>query len=121
MVRNSLRSFSLQQLHSIVQEEINQDSIDAREIWLVDTLLPLVLLRRALLLVFEGFSGGCWVAVQLLLLLLRRRLPFLTLHFWVPFFDLALDEFYAPDADAADFDLPVGVALDGSEGSDVAL
>ena len=36
-------------------------------------------------------------------------------------FDLALDELHAPDADTADFDLPVGVAVDGSEGSDVAV
>lgn len=51
-------------------------------------------------------------------------LLWLVLHefcFWVAFFDFSFDEFDAPDADAAEFDFPVGVAEDGFEASDVAF
>lgn len=37
------------------------------------------------------------------------------------FFDLSFDQLDAPDADAAEFDFPVGVAGDGFESSDVAF
>ena len=57
----------------------------------------------------------------LLRLLLFLLLPFLALHFRMALFDLALDDLHAPDADATDLDLPIGVALDGSEVSNVAF
>lgn len=36
-------------------------------------------------------------------------------------FNFALDELHAPDADAAEFDFPVGAARDGLEVFDVAF
>lgn len=41
--------------------------------------------------------------------------------FRVASFDFSFDELDAPDADAAEFDFPVGVAGDGFEASDVAF
>ena len=51
-------------------------------------------------------------------------LLWLVLHefcFGVASFDLSFDQLDAPDADAAEFDFPVGVAEDGFEASDVAF
>lgn len=58
VMRNNLRPICLQRLHGIIQKEINQDGIDAREMRLVDTHLPRVFLRRALLRIFKGLGGG---------------------------------------------------------------
>ena len=58
VMRNNLRPIRLQRLHGIVQKEINQDGIDAREMRLVDTHLPRVFLCRALLRIFKGLGGG---------------------------------------------------------------
>lgn len=41
--------------------------------------------------------------------------------FGVAFFDFSFDQLDTPDADAAEFDFPVGVAEDGLEASDVAF
>ena len=58
MMRDGLHPLRLQRLYGIVQKEINQDGINPRKMRLVDTLLLRVLLRRALLRVFESFGRG---------------------------------------------------------------
>jgi hypothetical protein len=90
MVRDALVLLLLQTLHRVVQKEVDQNRVDAIcLVWLFDIFDALA---SVLVVVLDGFGNALFAG---------------GFDFWVSFLDFPLDELHAPDAGAAEFDLPV--------------
>lgn len=112
VVRNRLVVLSLQILHRIVQEEIDENSVDAVCLFrffmacFLKCFLLWVLVLRVCFFVKESLAGRLFAA-----------------HFdlRVSALDLSFDQFHAPDACSPKLDLPVGAWFNGFQVADMAV
>ena len=113
-MRNGFVVFGLQVFHRIVQEEVNEDSVD-----------PVGLFWR--FGVFWAFFGVLGVVIfrglpcRVRFVLLRGLAVPIHLGCRVSFFDLAFDQLHTPDTRASQLDLPRGAWGKRLSRSDVTL
>lgn len=116
MMRDRLAPLPLQLLHRVVQEEVDQDRVDAKTGILAPGSCTLLPARR---LHARNHLAVLRLAEAVFVLAIVVRADDLGLR--VPPRDLLPDQLYAPDAGAAQLDLPPRPAGDGLELPDVAL
>lgn len=103
----------LKVLHRVVQEEVNEDSVDAicpsRCVIIVcflDCFVLLVLVVVICIIVISGFRGWLFTA---------------HLDLWVTPLDLSFDQFHAPDTRASELNFPIRSWFNGLQVADVRL
>lgn len=112
MMRDEIAALLLHIFDRVVQKEIYEDGVDARNVELVDAVL------------FRALLCGEFVLVYFLGRVVRLRgfsSKVLRLQFWVLPLDFAFDELDAPDTGGAEFDFPGGTTGNWFQVADVVF